>query len=166
MNDLKNGILDINGFLVGPTTTVEDLENYFGVKARTSGPFTYRFFDLNDQSFVNQGITFKALMSFNERKLDRIELFPQICGLVSKYGVGGDWKYPTTGDPDKDLEYFREVRKVMDEWLEKQLGIPTRKNDDTTAYEFSSLLIHTASYYQDIPHGFDIFGGKVTIRYE
>ena len=165
MNDLRNGILDINGFLVGPNTTVEELENHFGVKARTSGPFTYRFFDLDGHSFINNDIEFKLLMSFDE-SLDKIDLYPQFSEIASRYGVGGDWKHPTTADPDKDLEYFREVRKVMDKWLEQQLGEPSKKNDSITTYEFPSFRITTSSYHQDVPHGFVVYGGKVTIRYE
>ncbi len=165
MNDLKNGVLDINGFLVGPNTTVEELEGYFGIKATKSKNFSYRFFDMGEQEFLNNGITFKVFMSF-DKKLDDIVLYPQIPELIEKFGVGGFWRRPSTGDPDKNLVYFREVRDVLDAWLDAQIGTPTRKNEGNTTYEFENVVITTSSYLQKIPHGIQVEGGKVTIRYE
>ena len=167
MNDLRNGILDINGFLVTPRTTARELEKHFGTKAKQS-PINpeYIFWDLGDQTFFNEGIEFKAYMSFTGDKLDDLYLYPQLPDVVSKYGIKGEWKYPTSGDPDTDLAYFREVREILDKWLEKSLGVPTKKDDRITSYRFSALRIHTYSYMQDSRHGVVVEGGKVTIRYE
>ena len=159
MNDLRNGILDINGFLVTPQTTARELENHFRIKAKRS-PIVpdYVFFDLGDQTFFNEGIEFSAKMSFTGEKLDDIELLPQLPDIAVKYDLtaySSDW-----------LPYYQELRSILDKWIEKQLGEPTRKNERNTSYFFSPFLINTSSYVDDRARDYRVVGGKVTIRYE
>ena len=163
MNDLKNGIIDINGFLLSPTTTVEEMENHFGVKATDSG--LRKHIDFDGKPFVSDGIEFKGDISFKD-KVTAIKLFPQLPSLITKYNIKGCWEYPTSGDPDVDLLYFREVRNSMDSWLEKQLGAPTQKDEKTTTYVFPLVSISTCAYFQKEPHGFSVLGGKVKIEFE
>ena len=165
MNDLKSGVLDINGFLVGPNTTVDELEEYFGVKAKTSNNFSYRFFDFGESEFVNNGITFKAFMSF-DKKLDDIFLYPQIPELIEKYGVRGYWRCPTTGDPNKDLAYFKEVREILDAWLEPQIGGPSYKDGDCTEYQRANLFISTSAYIDERSRDIRVVGGRIKVLYE
>ncbi len=161
MNDLKNGILDINGFLVGPNTTLEELEAYFGVKAKSLAE-NYKHFDFDGQSFVNHGLEFKANISLNE-KIVKIEMFPQFPEIDARYGANNKWR--STGDRDKDLAYYRELRLILDEWLEKQLGAPTFKDEECTDYRYNNLLIGTCAYIDERDRDLSVKGGRVVFWY-
>lgn len=162
VNDLKNGILDINGFLLGPNTTVEQLENYFSLKA-THGQYRSHF-DFGGKSFVNNGVEFKAEISLKQHVVE-INLFPQLPELVERYGTPNNWKYPHVGSPEQDLAYFRDIRAVMDEWLEKQLGTPTYKDHDVTEYKMGNILLGTDSYLDSRSRDMRVVGGSVDIYY-
>ena len=140
------------------------MEEYFGIPGRKSG--TCRNFTLNGQTFVNNGLEFKIDVSFDD-KVDEVKLYPQIAELISKYNAGdvvGLIHDKSTGDPTKDLAYFKEIRAIMDEWLEKQLGAPSLKNDRVTEYKFDRILLGTDSYIQNSRDIF-VHGGSVDIYY-
>ena len=155
MNDLKNGILDINGFLISPQTTVEDLENHFQIPAQRNDMFA--FWKFNNHAFNNEGISFTVLVTFDENILRRIVLWPQFPDIAAKYDL--------TPYSDGWLPYFQELRAIMDEWLEKQLGKPTFKDADVTEYSLDKLFIATCAY-EDTRHGYSIHGGNLEISYE
>ncbi len=166
MNDLRNGIIDINGFLLEPTTTIEDMEEYFGMPGIRKGICCN--FTLNEQTFINNGLEFKIDVSFDET-VDEVKLYPQIPELISKYKVreviGGLAHEQITCDIDNDLAYFKEVRAVLDEWLEKQLGEPTFCDCDCTEYSFKNVFIYTCAYEEN-GRSLWIHGGCLKISYE
>lgn len=154
MNDLKNGILDINGFLVGPNTTVEELENHFGLKA-TRGQYRSHF-DFGGQSFVSDGIEFKCNISLKQHVVE-INLFPQLPELAIKYDLSDysvEW-----------LPYYQEIRVILDRWLEIQLGTPKFKDERVTEYKFGNILIGTDSYIDDRSPDFRVVGGTIDVFY-
>ena len=57
MNDLKHGILDVNGFLLGPETSMEEVENALGIEAEKlrSGSWVLEY----KKSFLNDGLQFQ-----------------------------------------------------------------------------------------------------------
>ena len=165
MNDLRNGVVDINGFLLGPNTTLEEMEEYFkipGIRGNVCRRFT-----LGGKSFENNGIVFKIDVDFDE-KVNEVKLYPQIPELIKKYDAGdvavGLIHDKSTGDPDKDLAYFKEIRVFLDEWLEKQLGTPSLKDNDVTEYKLNGILIGTDSYIENSRDVF-VHGGTVDIYY-
>ena len=154
MTDLKNGIIEINGFSIGPDTKVEELEKYFDIPARRDDSFS--FFDFNKEIIMLNGIDFKLLISFDLEKISSIKLWPQIPEISNKYNLSPyseEW-----------LPYFKELRLILDEWLEKQLGLPSHKDDDCTEFKFEKMIIGTSSYMQ---YGKTIQpkGGKIDIWY-
>lgn len=162
MNDLKNGIIDIDGFLLTPQTRVEELETFFGLKAWQT-PYRSHF-DLGGKTFTNEGIDFKVDISLKNTVVE-VQLYPQFPDVSSTYGVGGEWRYPTSGNPDTDLAYFREVREILDKWLEKQLGAPTHKGQDVTEYKMGNILLGTDSYLDTRSRDVRVVGGTVDIYY-
>lgn len=162
MNDLKNGILDIDGFLIGPNTTVSELEEHFGKKA-TLSPYGANF-DFDGQSFLNNGVEFKYNISFGPH-VTEINLFPQLPELTRKYGTSVNWKYPHVGTPEQDLAYFQEIRVVLDKWLEEQLGAPTYKDQDVTEYKIGRILLGTDSYFDGRSRDARVVGGAIDIYY-
>ena len=82
MTDLKNGIIEINGFSIGPDTKVEELEKYFDIPARRDDSFS--FFDFNKEIIMLNGIDFKLLISFDLEKISSIKLWPQIPEISNK----------------------------------------------------------------------------------
>ena len=156
MNDLKHGIIDINGFLLTPQTKPSDIEEYFNTTLFDNGVRKHFYFD--KKTFNNNGIDFHIDASFKET-IKELILRPDIPEIQAKYNLDTD-------DRNERLEYYKELRVVLDKWLEEQLGDPLRKNERNTSYEFENILINTCSYFIEQPHGFEIRGGGITIWYE
>ena len=155
MNDLKNGIIDIDGFLLTPTTKVEELEEYFNIKSQSSKE--YNFFEIKIP-FNNTGINFTVDAIFDTGKLKEIILRPDISEIKAKYNLN-------TIDRNVWLEYYKELRVVLDKWLEEQLGEPTLKTERVTEYKFDKILLGTDSYIDERSRDFCVVGGTVDIYY-
>ena len=155
MNDLKNGILDINGFLVNPNTKVEELETHFSLPAEHEPPFA--FWNFSDRIFLSEGVSFAVFITFDEGNLKKVVLRPQFPEIADKYDLtpySNDW-----------LPYYQEIRAIMDEWLEKQLGTPTFKSDRVTEYNFEKVLLGTDSYIDTRDRDYCVQGGSIDIYY-
>lgn len=154
MNDLKNGILDINGFLLGPNTTVDEMESYFGVKA-THNPYRSHV-KLDKQAIDNKDLKFNIDASFKER-LVQVTLYPCCPEIAAKYDLtnySNDW-----------LPYYQELRVIMDKWLLEQLGEPRLQNEHGTEYKIGNILIGTDSYVDERARDYRVVGGSIDIYY-
>ena len=157
MNDLKHGILDVNGFLLGPETSMEDVSRFFGIKPNEN---CSNSFDLSHYRFVNNNQTFQFVNVWfddDTKKLSFVSISPVLPDIAAKYDLS---------DYSKDwLPYYREVRAILDAWLEKQLGEATYKDADCTEYKTENLLIATASY-EEFQRDYHVEGGKLEIYYK
>ena len=166
MNDLRNGIIDINGFLLTPTTTLEELENHFGIQGEVDDCFSE--FNLGGQLFINNGMQFKLEIVYDNEapnKVWYVKLTPVIPELIKKYDVS---EHNCPRDYYNDLlPYYRDVRAVLDKWLYEQLGEPHENDDHGVGYKFNNILIFTSAYHNKRnPHdNFDIIGGSLEIHY-
>lgn len=154
MNDLKNGIIDINGFLLGPETTVTEIEKTFGIPCKRG--LVRDHFDFGGKTFVNEGIEFKIDASFKEH-LVQITLYPCFPEIAAKYDLSdysNDW-----------LPYYKELRIYMDKWLKDQLGEPRLKNERGVEYKIGNILIGTDSYIDERSRDYRVVGGSIDIYY-
>jgi len=156
MMDLKNGIIEIDGFEIGPNTKPEEIENNtkLNVLKKNDGRI---IFDSGDNLHRIFNIDFKVRIRYDEDKtIDDIELKPIISSLSGKYSFN-------IGSYSETFKYFTEIRCFLDEWLEKLLGKATEYDETGNLYKFDSIYIYT--YVDFVKRDNNPIGGYLTLDY-
>ena len=163
MSLLTKGIINIDGFLLTPETSLEEIQDYFSVSPTEEN--SHPHIDLDAENYEIGGLPFKISISFYDNKVNNVQLFPQVDHLIEEYQVEGPWKYPCAKNPRRNLAYFRDLRRIMDEWLSKQLGNPTSRSGRGTTYIINDTRFATSSYDQTISRESVRVGGCIDILY-
>ena len=155
MNDLRNGIIDINGFLVGPDTDRLEMEQKLNLKATTfssGSSYLYKF-----KNVINEGLVFDVDVWFSGNgKIRKIKMFP-ITDIRKKYDLIDPYS-------DEVLQLHKEIRAILDDWLKKQIGEPDYIDDTGTEYENNIVFISTFAYFSKQRDNFPM-GGYLRISY-
>lgn len=114
MTDLKKGIIEIDGFQIGPDTTPADIkanlkDRYaFNATSKDGSGEMFRFENVTllsrcfkvKTTFIHQKIREIKLISYNKERLSYEDCFNTDC----------EWLKGILGDPDEALEYMNSYR--------------------------------------------------------
>lgn len=152
--DLRNGIIEIDGFEIGPNTKPEEIEKKLGLTRKVLSDYAF-YLESGSKTFLVNDINFYIDINYSDNKLSSIELRPSLPKINEKFNL-------KPYDYEGTLAYLKEIRVVLDEWLEKNMGKPDFKNERITSYR-SRFTVSTASYLSN-QRDFYPVGGCITIR--
>lgn len=148
MTDLKNGIINLDGLDIGPTTTLEEIAAHFPKTKIT------RLEELHVSSIRiigllknEKGVFHSCKFKFKNNLLSGFEVSPHVDN------------YPE----DSDRKEKQEVRrKLCNDWLYQWLGVPDYENKETNVYEFKWGRIIAYSQFRP---SMEYTGGKIAASY-
>ena len=93
MTDLKNGIIDINGFTFTPKTTLDEMLQFFGENVRTLEVATGSLVKFLKPYYLTENLYSYAFNFDDKGKITAFGLIPVVPDSVVDHGYGERVKY-------------------------------------------------------------------------
>ena len=121
MNRLKEGIVEVNGVVLSPETTLADMEN-IGIDKAVQRFHGNQFLEvIFNQPIEDDGVTFQVSVKVSQANDSKVILLD-----------------PKLNVPIRDIvDESRAKQEICEEWLKRNIDVePTRDTDDGIFYDF------------------------------
>ena len=146
MTDLKNGIIEIDGFEFRPGVKDEDVLIYFADKARVLELASGRKVKFTKPFYLADDIYSYAFNFNQDGLLSHFSLIPEVPSYVIDHGYGEQTKYKL---------------EISKKWLKGMIDdSPASESDESILYSFAWGYIRSATR-DDIHYG--LVGGEIDV---
>lgn len=149
MTDLKNGIIEINGFTFTPKTTLDEMLQFFGENVRTLEVATGTKVKFLKRYYLTEDLYSYAFNFDDKGRITTFSLIPVVPDSVVDHGYG---------------ERAKHKLESSKKWLKEMIYIqPTTDCNEGISYHFKDC--HISAFVQNDLH-YGMLGGEITVYFD